>query len=551
MEKKINIAKLLKDCPKGMELNCVMFDNVSFIGLQNSTFQIIIHTPDGHKYLNAFGCYHDSRHAKCIIFPKGKTTWEGFKPPCNFKDGDIVATEDGSWIGITTGGKNDCFIPTYCVLKHKREFEAYFDYKEKWMFNRLATEEEKQKLFQAIDENGYKWNEKTKTLEKLVEQKFHKGDWVTDGVSKCQIHFIDDTQYWYSENCILGSIESVDKRYHLWTIQDAKDGDVLAVNWYEGYDSWEKIIIFKKYHNEGVKGFINSPCVEGYGNAFKNRKLVFHDEVPYFSKTWTANLHPATKEQRDFLFQKIKEAGYKWNEKTKTLEEKLAFKDGDILYVNTDNKKDNNRYKYIFIFKEMIKRNKEEMVGNKIISHCYFSDDYLALHETYLFDDIYPIRYATEEEKQRLLQAIESNGYKWNEKTKALEKLIEPIFKAGDKIKHKEKTCIFDVVLVSLEYYIVRGLGRVYEIPIKEQDNFNLVPTKFDINTLKPFESKVLVRDYDDQHWTGSFYSNYDAKDGYPFHCILFGRFKQCIPYEGNEHLLDKNDNCDDYYKNW
>lgn len=106
----------------------------------------------------------------------------------------------------------------------------------------------------------------------------------------------------------------------LWTIQDAKDGDVLAINWCEGYDSWEKIIIFKKYHNEGVEGLIDSPCVEGYGNTFKNRKLVLHDEVPYFSKTWTASLHPATKEQRDFLFQKIKEAGYKWKPETKTLE---------------------------------------------------------------------------------------------------------------------------------------------------------------------------------------------------------------------------------------
>ena len=27
MENKINIAKLLKDCPKGMELDCTMYDN--------------------------------------------------------------------------------------------------------------------------------------------------------------------------------------------------------------------------------------------------------------------------------------------------------------------------------------------------------------------------------------------------------------------------------------------------------------------------------------------------------------------------------------------
>ena len=36
--------------------------------------------------------------------------------------------------------------------------------------------------------------------------------------------------------------------------------------------------------------------------------------------TIDAPVTPATKEQRDLLFQKIKEADYKWNAKTKTLE---------------------------------------------------------------------------------------------------------------------------------------------------------------------------------------------------------------------------------------
>lgn len=29
--KKINVAELLKDCPKGMELDCAMFDNVTLV----------------------------------------------------------------------------------------------------------------------------------------------------------------------------------------------------------------------------------------------------------------------------------------------------------------------------------------------------------------------------------------------------------------------------------------------------------------------------------------------------------------------------------------
>ena len=109
--------------------------------------------------------------------------------------------------------------------------------------------------------------------------------------------------------------------FKLWTIQDAKDGDVLAISWWEDENFWEKIIIFKKYHNEGVKGLYGMPCVEGYGNTFKNGKIAFTDEkVPHYSKTWTRNLRPATKVQRDVLMKAMNDAGYKWNAETKTLE---------------------------------------------------------------------------------------------------------------------------------------------------------------------------------------------------------------------------------------
>ena len=30
-----------------------------------------------------------------------------------------------------------------------------------------------------------------------------------------------------------------------------------------------------------------------------------------------------------------------------------------------------------------------------------------------------------------------------------------------------------------------------------------------------------------------------------------YNKYKQCIPYEGNEHLLGTTDDCDDYYKTW
>lgn len=51
---------------------------------------------------------------------------------------------------------------------------------------------------------------------------------------------------------------------------------------------------------------------------------------------------------------------------------------------------------------------------------------------------------------------------------------------------------------------------------------------------LKPFD-KVLVRDEYDDEWVCDIFSHIDKYDLY--YCVGT-RWKQCIPYEGNEHLL-------------
>lgn len=134
MNENLNLVEILKNCPKGMELDCTMYDNATFGGIiENGLYPIKVYVGDGPTMmLTKYGQYTDVDLAKCVIFPKGKTTWEGFVPPCEFKDGDILS----------------------------------------YQTVRFATEEEKQKLFQAIKDNRYKWDAQTKTLKKLVKPKF-------------------------------------------------------------------------------------------------------------------------------------------------------------------------------------------------------------------------------------------------------------------------------------------------------------------------------------------------------------------------------------------
>ena len=172
---KINIAEILKDCPSGMELDCTMWDNVTFAFVSDDNYYpITIRTPDGQVSLNRCGCYSNSKHSKCVLFPKGKTTWEGFVPPYEFKDGDVGAceTKDGCvQLFLIKGCNTDERTRTYCFL----DINGDLDIDEySYIIDRLATEEEKAKLFQAIKDNGYRWNADTKNLERLT--KFKIGD---------------------------------------------------------------------------------------------------------------------------------------------------------------------------------------------------------------------------------------------------------------------------------------------------------------------------------------------------------------------------------------
>ena len=212
MTEKINIAELLKDCPTGMELDCTMYDNVTLIQVrEDDIYPIKIETPDGSTVLTKYGGVSYNKLSKCIIFPKRKTTWEGFVPPCKFKNGDIVVTKTSN---------NVIFYSIYKGVENRKVL-TYVDYhfdSNTLMFNdnlsslcfideiveqRLATEDEKQELFDAIKDKGYKWNEETKTLEKLSEPKFKVEDrikhktYISKGVVVTEIkdtHYILDDE---------------------------------------------------------------------------------------------------------------------------------------------------------------------------------------------------------------------------------------------------------------------------------------------------------------------------------------------------------------------
>ena len=277
---------------------------------------------------------------------------------------------------------------------------------------------------------------------------------------------------------------------------------------------------------------------------------------PIFGEVYLDEIRPhlaivvtTDKEQGDFKEEFLYDGRYGMNgecmlfpSKGKTTWEGFVppckFKDGDIIFAQYYD------LKYVSIVKQIDK-------SSNIHVYCLygFTNSVFAIDEILgSLTESFKIRFATKEEKRKLFDAIKANGYKWNAETKTLEELITPRFKVGDRVKYRSGEIVYRIVQITEDSYVFDNLSS---IPISIEHMYNLVPNKFDIATLKPFD-KVLVRDTKKQVWVADLFSHFVNRPlgGYTFACV--GHYpSQCIPYEGNEHLLGTTDDCDDFYKTW
>ncbi len=146
-----------------------------------------------------------------------------------------------------------------------------------------------------------------------VESKFKVGDWVVLEDSLSTYKIVEVCKSWYeviSNNDGMQYSISFDEENdcRLWTIKEAKDGDVLVAKIDEEPNDF--IYIFKEYSQN--LGFWSHCYLDAHINKF--HKGIYHNN-------YNVGV-PATKKQRDLLFQKMQEAGYEWDVEEKKL--KLA-----------------------------------------------------------------------------------------------------------------------------------------------------------------------------------------------------------------------------------
>ena len=219
-------------------------------------------------------------------------------------------------------------------------------------------------------------------------------------------------------------------------------------------------IIFEKFEDDTYTRF--------KGKHYLWKEFNVEDYNKEETKMLTSVFEKAADDVAQTYIKTIEERlGGKLNLETLEIEKQLEFKDGDIVVYGKSVAICRKIYKHTLSFYVTL----NEMVGLLFADEVESSEEY---------------RFATEEEKQQLFDALAKKGKAWDAEKK-----------------------------------------QIVDLKPKVE--------------LKPFD-KVLVRDFSRDKWSISFFS-FKKEDCYV--CINHCSWNQCIPYIGNESLLGTTNNVE------
>lgn len=211
-------------------------------------------------------------------------------------------------------------------------------------------------------------------------------------------------------------------------------------------------IIFEKFTDDTYTTFI--------GRHYLNKN--YKNYVPGRYTCVTQHFHIEESNAAQIYIYNIEEKiGGKLDLKTLEIEKQLEFKDGDIVVYGESVAICRRFYKHTLSFYISL----NEMFGLLFADEVESSEEY---------------RFATDEEKQRLFEALAKKGKAWDAEKK------------------------------------------------------QIVDLKPKVDVLKPFD-RVLVRNCKSENWRANLFGYID-KDG--FYCCVWANWAYCIPYIGNESLV-------------
>lgn len=286
-------------------------------------------------------------------------------------------------------------------------------------------------------------------LKKIIDVRKKKSIVVKELNSNNQHRFWHNGNFFRAGQCVLQPSENMaDWSKFLW-----KKGDVLQNNDYNTQ------VIFDRFTSDTYE-MIRCKYWLKVDNGIE--RFIIETNV------LTKDYFKVSEELSQCYINKIENrCGGKLNLETLEIEKKLEFKDGDIVVYGKSVAICRKIYKHTLSFYVTL----NEMVGLLFADEVESSEEY---------------RFATEEEKQQLFDALAKKGKAWDAEKK-----------------------------------------QIVDLKPKVE--------------LKPFD-KVLVRDFSRDKWSISFFS-FKKEDCYV--CINHCSWNQCIPYIGNESLLGTTNNME------
>ena len=376
-----------------------------------------------------------------------------------------------------------------------------------------------------------------------------KAIWTEDGAGR--EHFFDKNGKIYKEGEIL---LFPSKQMRDWS-KFFKKGDVLE---YVGDKKLQGTCTFEKYEDETKTRF--------FGRFVKEKEVLNPNLSANFRTVdWVKKYDPTGYIR--FVEERL---GGKLNRKTLEIEKaQPEFKDGDIVVAEEDNYYD----KVIFIAAI-----KDDIVSKALINVRY--EDYEVHYNEYRFGRNRSLRLATDSEKQQLFSALAKESKAWDAEKKQIVGL-KPAFELGklyvfDEEDEDGKVTVIGKLIGKEEGELT--IGNQYEI---ENENFVTNETFFlnislhkelreatenevelfnkhcaiwekekqakEQPAFKPFD-KVLVRNGEKYKWQPAFFVR-ERGESFAWrykvlliHCGKVGDFKDCIPFDGCEHLAFTSD---------
>lgn len=175
----MNVAEILKYCPKGTKLYSTVYGEVELSEVYNHNLIKVSIEDTSCRAFRVDGSY--SEYGECVLFPsKDQRDWSKFRLPV--KRGDIMMSSITKRAFIASGETISGYPVYICGINAFDNFQIVYNQNDTiWTsdFYIPASEEVKEELFDKMAEAGYKWNADTLELKK-IEPKFKEGDIVVD-----------------------------------------------------------------------------------------------------------------------------------------------------------------------------------------------------------------------------------------------------------------------------------------------------------------------------------------------------------------------------------